>query len=67
MAQYYIITNLMPGKGGRRKPTSFTGDLIAEYGHFFLFRGKNGYRFTIGKNELHCGHYSMEKVGGGAK
>jgi hypothetical protein len=29
-----------------------------------LFRGKNGYRFTIGKNELHCGHYSMKRVSG---
>ena len=57
----YIITKLRPGKGGRRKPTSFTGDLIAEYEHFFLFRGKH-YQFTVSKSDIKAGFYTVEKV-----
>lgn len=56
----YKITEHKAGKG-RAKYANRIGTLIAEYDHFFLFQVKK-YRYTVNKNALHCGHYSMKKL-----
>jgi|LSQX01.2.fsa_nt_gb hypothetical protein len=60
MTSKYIINEHRLDR--RKKKNNSTGTMIGEYNHFFLFQSKNGYKFSISKNALHCKHYSLEKV-----
>lgn len=62
----YQIINNAPGYGRKRINKNSIASLVGEYEHFLLFRGRH-YQFTVSKNDIRAGLYTVEKIGGDAR
>ncbi len=62
----YRIINNNPGYGRKRINRNSIATLLAEYDYFYLFQG-HAYKFTVSKNDIKSGFYTMEKIGEDAK